>query len=95
MIRHAFLILDSMNMSFKTANQRYTGKATTIEKENEFQYLLDLGGNMQFTIYLNDEGNWETNNPDIDPEIVMYAGDAVENMEGYEDVLRELDVLRN
>ncbi len=82
-----------MDITFKIGDLSFSGKATTIEKDREFQYLLDLGSNLQFTLHLNDEGYWESDNLDIDPEIVMYAGDAIENLEDFEDIFMQLDCL--
>jgi hypothetical protein len=84
-----------MEITFKQGDITHRGTVTTFEKDNEFQYFFNLGESLQFTIRLSDDGYWESDNPDIDPQIVMYAGDAIENMEDLADVLTELDSLRN
>lgn len=78
-----------------TAGQRtYSGTITTIAIENEFQYLINLVENLQFTLHISDEGCWESDNQSLDPEIVRHAGETIENMEDLSDVLEELDKLR-
>lgn len=81
-------------IQFKTGGLSYSGTITTIVLEKEFQYLINLGKNLQFTIHLSDDGYWESDNPDIDPQMIMSAGDFIENMEDLNDVLAELDFLR-
>jgi hypothetical protein len=82
-------------IEIKTINQSFKGSITTIEKEDEFRYFIDLGESLQFTLQLDDHGNWKSNNPFIDPAMVSAAGDFIENMEDFADVLSELDTLRN
>lgn len=84
-----------MEIRFKQGDTLHQGTVTTIEKDSEFQYLLNLDGKLHFTIRLSDDGYWETDTPGINPHIVMNAGDAIENMEDLNDVLTQLDSLRN
>lgn len=84
-----------MEITFKQGNKTHRGTVTTIEKNNEFHYTLNLLHQPLFTIHINDDGYWETDNPSIDPELVMYTGNAIENMEDLEDVLIELDTLKS
>ncbi len=81
-------------ISLKFNSIKYCGKVTTIEKHNEFQYLLNLQGMQSFTIHLSDDGYWESDNLTIDPLLIMHAGEAIENMEDFTDVLMELDSIR-
>lgn len=83
-----------MDLSFKIGEQKYSGTATAIEKEKEFEYAVDIGGNLQFTIHLDDNGYWKSDHFGIDPELVMHAGEAIENMEDLSDVLTGLDSLK-
>ena len=83
-----------MEITINQGKTTHHGTVTTIEANNEFQYLLDLGENLRFTIHLSDDGYWETEDPTIDPLLVMAAGDCIENMEDLSDVLSELDTLR-
>jgi hypothetical protein len=84
-----------MEISFKHNGISQHGKVTTIEKGNEFFFTLDLHGIPQFTIHLSDEGYWESDNSAIDPLLVMLAGETIENMEDFTDVLIELDSIRD
>ena len=83
-----------MEIKFKQGNITHHGTVTTIEKDNEFQYSIDLRQRLQFTIHLSDDGYWESDNLAINPELVTLAGDTVENMEDLEDVLTLLEQLR-
>jgi hypothetical protein len=69
-----------MDIQFKIGDLQYKGTVTTVPKETETQYFLDLGESLKFTIR-HEDGCWETDNPDIEPEVVSAAGDAVEGMD--------------
>ncbi len=70
-----------MNISFKIGEITYGGIVTAIPKATETHYFLELGGSLPFTIRLSEDGNWETDNLEIDPELVSAAGNQVECME--------------
>lgn len=70
-----------MNISFKVGEITYGGVVTPVPKATETQYFLELGGSEAFTIRLTEDGIWETDNPEIDPELVSAAGNQVECME--------------
>ncbi len=70
-----------MNISFKLGEINYGGIVTTVPKVTETQYFLELGGSPSFTIRLNEDGVWETDNAEIDPALVTAAGNQVESME--------------
>lgn len=70
-----------MNISFKIGEITHGGIVTAVPKATETQYFLELGGSLPFTIRLSEEGIWETDNPEIDPELVQAAGNQVECME--------------
>ncbi len=84
-----------MEISFKHNDAKLQGSVTTIEKNNEFFYTLNLRGIPPFTIHLSNDGYWESDNSATEPLLVMLAGDAIENMEDLADVLMELDSIRN
>ena len=65
-----------MEIKFKQGSNIYHGKVVTIEKDKEFQYFIDLGRELKFTIRLSDEGNWVSDNPSIDPLLVLHAGET-------------------
>lgn len=69
-----------MNINFKIGELTYNGTVTSVPKETETQFFLDLGESLQFIIRPS-EGFWETDNPYIDPAIVQAAGQQVECME--------------
>ena len=83
-----------MEITFNQGDTTHRGKVITIEKDKEFQYFLNLGENLQFTIHLSDDGYWESDNHSVDPLMVMLAGDAIENMEDFSDVISELNKIR-
>jgi hypothetical protein len=83
-----------MDIQFKIGETKHIGLVSTIENDREFQYLVKLAGIPAFTIYLSEDGNWESDNKEIDPAIVLAAGERIENMEDLNDVLAELDQLR-
>ncbi len=70
-----------MNISFKLGEITYGGIVTAVPRAMETHYFLELGDSPSFTIRLNDEGVWDTDNPEIDPELVSAAGNHVESME--------------
>lgn len=74
-----------MHIQFNIGDLEYKGTVTTVPKETETQYFLDLGESLQFTLRLDDAGCWATDNPDVEAEIVEAAGDQVERMDGMED----------
>jgi hypothetical protein len=85
----------AMEISLKLGATTLHGKVTTTEKENEFLYTFNLDGIPLFTIHLSDDGCWVSDNSATDPLLVMLAGDAIENMEDFTDVLMELDSIRD
>ena len=70
-----------MNISFKLGEITYGGIVTAVPKVTETQYFLELSGSPSFTIRLSDDGIWETDNAEIDPELVSAAGYQVECLE--------------
>lgn len=84
-----------MEISFKHNTTTLHGTVITIEKNNEFFYTLNLHGIPQFTIHLSDDGYWQSVNLNTDPTLVTLAGEAIENMEDFADVLMELDSIRD
>ncbi len=82
-------------IQFIIGSTSYTGTITTVEKENEFQYVVTLNNTPPFTIHLSDDGYWMSNTPNTDPLIILAIGDFIENMEDLGDVLSELNTLRN
>ncbi len=84
-----------IKISISQGNSTYLGTVTTIELDNEFRYFIDLGESLQFTLHLNENVIWKSNNPFVDQEMVSSAGDFIEGMEDFTDVLSELDILRN
>jgi hypothetical protein len=83
-----------IKISINQGNITHHGTLTTVEKDNEFQNLVNLGEDLQFYIRLSDDGYWETENTTIDPLLVMAAGESIENMEDLSDILSELNTLR-
>jgi hypothetical protein len=73
-----FYMFQAMNIQFKDGDLAYKGTATTVPKEQETQYFIDLGESLQFTIRVGENG-WETDNPDIEEHIVEGAAAAVED----------------
>lgn len=70
-----------MEIHFKIEEIEYRGVVTTVPKEAETQYFLDLGESLHFTIRINEHSGWETDNPDIDQRIVEAAGKKIEDLE--------------
>ena len=79
-----------MEITFKQGDITHQGKVIIIEKDYEFQYFIDLGRELKFTIRLSDEGNWVSDNPSIDPLLVLHAGETIENRDDLSDVLTAL-----
>ncbi|MES2331209.1 MAG: hypothetical protein V4539_16510 [Bacteroidota bacterium] len=82
-------------MDLKFNGQKYHGEIAMIDKETETQYHVNLGGNLEFTAHINDTGIWESENGSVDPELVAAAGNYIESLEDFEDVLLQLNGLRN
>jgi hypothetical protein len=80
-------------MDFYLNGREYHGDIVMIDKETQTQYQLNLGNSLQFTAAINEDGIWETDNTEIDPDLVAAAGNYIENLEGFEDVLGELNNL--
>lgn len=74
-----------MDIQFKYKDLSFKGTATTVPKETETHYFIDLGESLQFTIRPAEDG-WDTDNPDIEDHIVQGAAAAVERSEA-EDVM--------
>jgi hypothetical protein len=72
-----------MEIQFKHKDLIYKGTATTVPKEKETHYFIDLGESLQFTIRPAD-GGWDTDNPDIEDHIVAGAATAIENTDAEE-----------
>jgi hypothetical protein len=70
-----------MNISFKLGEITYRGIVSAVPKATETQYFLELGGSEPFTIRLSEDGLWEADNAEIDPELVSAAGNQIECME--------------
>lgn len=74
-------------MDFYLNGREYHGDIAMIDKGTETQYQLDLGNNIRFTAAINDDGIWETDNSEVDPDLVAAAGNFIENMEDFQDIL--------
>ena len=77
-------------MDFYLNGREYHGDIAMIDKETETQYHLNLGKSLQFTAAINEDGIWESDNKDVDPDLVAAAGDYIESMEDFQDVLAML-----
>jgi hypothetical protein len=80
---------------FQVDQKSYTGSITTLEQEREFSYFIDLGESLQFTISLDENGDWKSTNSFIEAAIIRAAGDFVESMEDFKDVISVLNILKN
>lgn len=74
-------------MDFYLNGREYHGDIAMIDKGTETQYQMNLGQNCQFVASVNDDGIWETDNPEVDPDLVAAAGDYIERMEDFQDIL--------
>ena len=70
-----------MNTSFKVGDRTFGGIVTAVPRALETHYFFELGDSPPFTIRLNDDGVWESDNSEIDPELVNSAGEQIESME--------------
>lgn len=77
-------------MDFYLNGREYHGDIAMIDNGSETQYHLNLGKNLAFTAVINEDGHWETDNKEVDPDLVAAAGDYIENMEDLQDVLAML-----
>jgi hypothetical protein len=80
---------------FQVDQKSYTGSITTLELEREFSYFIDLGESLQFTISLDENGDWKSTNPFIEAAIIRSVGDFIERMEDFKDVISVLNILKN
>lgn len=77
-------------MDFYLNGREYHGDIAMIDKGVETQYHLNLGHSLQFTAAINEDGIWESDNKEVDPDLVAAAGDYIESMEDFQDVLAML-----
>ncbi|MEO8172014.1 MAG: hypothetical protein ABI581_02985 [Sediminibacterium sp.] len=72
-----------MYIEFKLGDISYKGTVSTVQKEHGTEYFFDLGERLQFTIRHCGHTAWETDNPDIEFELVQAAGEQVEKIESH------------
>ena len=77
-------------MDFYLNGREYHGEIAMVDKGTEMQFNWKLGNGLQFTSSINDDGIWEADNKEVDPDLVSAAGNYIENIEDFQDVLTYL-----
>ena len=70
-----------MNITLDIVVESYAGRMTVLPFATETQYFFDLGQDLRFIIYINEQGEWETEQSGIDWDLVKAAGNRVEQLD--------------
>lgn len=73
-----------MYISFRLDGEFYSGQIGQVE--NTDTYKADLGEQLSFTLFMDDDANWNSNDP-VDKNIVRSTGNEIERRDnGFERV---------